>query len=62
MTSNKYNLILEIVWIIMGLLCIAAGTRLFIIKGYETRVLLIALMAVISFLFAWFRHTRRKKS
>lgn len=62
MTRNKVNLILEIIWIITGMLCVAAGIRIVAKSGNNTRALLFALMAIISFLFATFRHFQRKKS
>ncbi|HUV01717.1 MAG TPA: hypothetical protein VMW32_12200 [Bacteroidales bacterium] len=60
--SNRSLLILEIVWIITGILCVAAAIRFAIINGYSNRILILALMAFISFLFAWMRHRQRKKS
>ena len=62
MKSNKSNLILEIIWLITGVLCIAAGIRMFITGGYNNRLLIVLLMAFVSFLFARFRHIQRKKS
>jgi hypothetical protein len=60
--SNKSLIILEIIWIATGFLCIAAGIRIIIINGYNNRILIFAIMALVSFLFAWFRHRQRKKS
>lgn len=62
MRTSRPNRILEIIWIITGILCIAAGINLFIKNGYENRILIFAAMAVISFLYAWFRHSKQKKS
>jgi|WetSurMetagenome_2_1015567.scaffolds.fasta_scaffold01342_11 hypothetical protein len=62
MATSRTNRILEIIWIITGMLCLAAGLRYFILNGYSNRLLLFLLMAVISFLYAWFRHSQRKKS
>jgi hypothetical protein len=60
--NNRINyLILEIIWTITGVLCIAAGIYYAVKNGYSNRVLLFALMALISFFFAWFRHSQRKK-
>ena len=60
--SNRSLLILEIVWIITGILCVAAGIRFAIINGYSNRILILVIMAIISFLFAWMRRRQRKKS
>jgi len=60
--KNRTLLILEIVWFITGILCVAAGIRFAIINGYSGKILIIAFMAIISFLFAWMRHRQRKKS
>jgi len=57
---GKSNLILEIVWLITGFLCLAAGFR-YLLNGYDRRILIFVLMAVVSFLFAWYRHRQRKK-
>jgi len=59
--NKKYLLILEIVWIVTGVLCIAAGIR-YAVKTGGAASLLFLLMALISFLFAWIRHRQRKKS
>ena len=59
---KRPNRILEIIWIITGILCIAAGIRLLVIKGYDNRILIFGIMAVISFFYAWFRHGQQKKS
>lgn len=54
-------LILEIVWIIVGIGCLAAGIGYAITTG-GSRIFVFLLMALISFAFAWARHTQRKKS
>jgi hypothetical protein len=53
-------LVLEIAWIIIGIVCVVAGIRSAIIDG-GYRFLIFFLMALVAFLFAWFRHTQRKK-
>jgi hypothetical protein len=58
--SKRFLLILEIIWITTGLLSIAAGIRYAIITG-GNKVFIFALLAFISFLFAWLRHRERKK-
>jgi hypothetical protein len=57
---NSSILVLEIIWIITGTLCTAAGIRLAITVG-GSKPLIFALMAFISFFFAWMRHNQRKK-
>jgi hypothetical protein len=59
--NKKTLLILEIVWIAVGVFCIAAGIRYAIISG-GSRVFIFLLMALISFGFALMRHRQRKKS
>jgi len=58
---NSSLLVLEIVWIATGILCIGAGIRFAFITG-GNKVFIFALMALISFIFAWLRHNQRKKS
>ena len=58
---KKTLLALEIVWIIVGVGCIAAGVRYAIMTG-GYRVFIFILMALVSFAFAWIRHRQRKKS
>jgi hypothetical protein len=58
--KNKYLLILEITWIAVGILCLAAAVK-FIIKTDTTKTLVSSLMAIVSFAFAWIRHSQRKK-
>jgi len=58
---NSSLLVLEIIWITTGILCIAAGIRFAIITG-GSKIIIFALMALISFVFAWRRHNQRKKS
>jgi hypothetical protein len=58
---NSSLLILEIIWIVTGLLCVAAGIRFAITDG-GSKIFIFALMAIISFVFATIRHRQRKKS
>jgi hypothetical protein len=58
---NSTLLVLEIIWIAMGVLCIAAGIRFAITTG-GSKIFIFASMALISFVFAWLRHKQRKKS
>jgi len=59
--KNSSLLILEIIWIVTGVLCIAAGIRYAITTG-GSKIFIFALMSLISFVFAWLRHRQRKKS
>jgi len=59
--NKKWLLALEIIWITIGILCLAAGTS-FAIQTGGFRSLIFFLMALISFLFAWIRNRERKKS
>jgi hypothetical protein len=58
---NRSLFILEIIWITTGVSCIAAGIRFAITTG-GSKIYIFALMALISFVFAWLRHKQRKKS
>ncbi|MBK7131711.1 MAG: hypothetical protein IPH69_02500 [Bacteroidales bacterium] len=58
---NSSLLVLEIIWIITGVLSIAIAIRIAVTTG-GNRIWFFLLMAVISFLFAWLRHKQRKKS
>ena len=60
--KNNFSLILEIIWIAVGIVCIAAGLRSVIIRDNSGLIITFFVMGVISFGFAWFRHTQRKKS
>jgi hypothetical protein len=55
--SKKSLLVLEIVWIAVGIISIAAGIRFAITDG-GSRVFIFILMAAVSFV----RHRQRKKS
>jgi hypothetical protein len=59
--NKKYLKILEIIWIIVGSVCILAGAR-FAIKTGGSGVYIFIIMALVSFAFAWMRHRQRKKS
>jgi uncharacterized membrane protein YczE len=58
---NSSLLILEMIWIAIGILCIAAGIRAAITSGVS-KVPVFALMALVCFVFAWIRDRQRKKS
>jgi hypothetical protein len=59
--KNSSFLVLEIVWIVVGFACIAAGVKSAIDTG-GYRFLIFLIMAVISFGFALLRHNQRKKN
>lgn len=61
MMKNKFLLILEIVWIIVGFASIAAGVRYAVSPG-GLKTIIFFVMAIVAFLFAWVRHTQRKKN
>jgi hypothetical protein len=58
--SKKYHIILEIVWIVTGILCLFAGIRYAIGSG-GNKTFVFFLLAAVSFLFAWYRDRERKK-
>ena len=59
--NKTFLLIVEIIWIITGVLSIAAGIR-YLTAGGGKLLFVFPLLAVVSFLFAWIRHRQRKKS
>jgi len=59
--KNSSLLILEIIWIVTGVLCIAAGIRL-ALNGGGSKFFILLLMALVSFVFALLRHKQRKKN
>jgi hypothetical protein len=58
---NSSLLILEIIWIATGTLSVGAAVKTALTSG-GNKIFIFALMALISFLFAWLRHKERKKS
>jgi len=60
MMSKKFLLILEITWIITGVLSIAAGIR-YLVAGGGKMFFIFPLITLVAFLFAWIRHRERKK-
>jgi uncharacterized membrane protein YczE len=58
---NNSLLVLEIIWIAIGVLCLTAGIRFTITSG-SSKIPIFALMALVCFVFAWIRHKQRKKS
>ena len=58
---NSSLLILEIIWIAAGVLSVIFGIHYAVNTG-GSKIIIFALMALVSFLFAWIRHRQRKKS
>jgi len=61
MMNKRTLLILEVAWIVIGIICIAAAIHSRITDG-GNRYLILVLMGVISFAMAFFRHIQRKKN
>jgi hypothetical protein len=59
--KSRTLLILEVIWIIVGIASVAAGIRYAVSPG-GTRTFVFFGMALVSFLFAWVRHSQRKNS
>ncbi|HUW92828.1 MAG TPA: hypothetical protein VMV74_06680 [Bacteroidales bacterium] len=58
--NKKAILAIEIIWIILGILCLMVSLKeIFITKG--DRAWLFALMSAVAFLMAWIRDRQRKK-
>jgi hypothetical protein len=58
--NKKFLIVLEVTWIITGVLCLIAGIRYASGPG-NNKTFVFFLLAVVSFLFAWFRERERKK-
>jgi hypothetical protein len=58
--NKKAILAIEIVWIILGILCLAVFFRESVITKGD-RAWLFALMSVVAFAMAWIRDGQRKK-
>ena len=58
---NSAILIIEIIWIVAGILCTVAAIRSAQIED-KGKTILFALMAVVSIVFAVIRHSQRKKN
>jgi hypothetical protein len=59
---NNSILIIEIVWIVTGILCVAAAIRNVVVSGNGSKIPIFALMAIVCFVFAAIRHRQRTKS
>jgi glucose dehydrogenase len=58
---NSSLIVMEIIWVVTGVLCLIAGIRL-VFAGGSNKIPIFALMSLICFVFAWLRHKQRKKS
>ncbi len=58
--SKRALLLIEIIWIILGIACLAIAIRE-IARDGAGRSWLFLLMAAVAFALAWLRHTQRKK-
>ena len=59
--KTKFSLVIEIVWIIIGLASFYLSIKEFI-NNNNRQAGIFLIMAVVSFLLAWFRDKQRKKS
>lgn len=57
---NISILVLEIIWLVTGVVCVAAAVKFALTTG-GIKTFLFVLMAIVSFTFAWLRHKQRKK-
>jgi hypothetical protein len=54
-------LVMEIIWVATAVFCIAGAIRS-AFNGGGNKIVLFALMALVSLTFAWLRHRQRKKN
>lgn len=59
--KTKFSLVIEIVWIIIGLASFYLSIKEFI-NNNNRQAGIFLIMAAVSFLLAWFRDKQRKKS
>ncbi len=59
--NKKTLIILEILWIVIGIFCIAAAIHNKIIGGGDKFLILLG-MGLLAFVMAYFRDRQRKKS
>jgi len=60
MMNKKTLIILEVIWIVIGIFCIAAAIHNKITTGGE-RFLILLGMGILSFIMAYIRDRQRKK-
>ena len=58
---NKGLLVLEIIWIAVGIVCLVAGIRSAIEESGNQYIIFFS-MVPVAFVFAMLRHRQRKKS
>jgi hypothetical protein len=58
--TKKSLLILEIIWIVIGIASAVAGIHMAITTG-GSRIYIFLLMTLVAFAMAWLRHYQRKK-
>ncbi len=58
--NKKYLLVIEIVWIILGVVCLGIAIREIIAHGYKSGLLYLV-MSAGAFTLAWMRDSQRKK-
>jgi len=61
MMNKRTLIILEVIWIVIGIFCIAAAIHNKITTGGE-RFLILLGMGILSFLMAYIRDRQRKKN
>lgn len=59
--NKRTLLILEVAWIVIGILCLAAAIHNRIVSDGKL-FLIFLLMGFASFVMSWFRHKQRKKN
>ncbi len=60
MMSKKGILAIEIIWILLGLVCLGIAIREIITNGLS-RAWLFIIMSAVAFVMAWIRDRQRKK-
>jgi len=58
--NKKSLLLIEIIWIILGAVCLAIAVRETVINGFG-KAWLFLVMSVFAFILAWLRDSQRKK-
>jgi hypothetical protein len=58
--NKKSLLLIEIVWVILGIACLAIAVREIIINGLG-KAWLFLVMSAVAFILAWMRDSQRKK-
>lgn len=58
--NKKYLLVIEIVWVVLGLACLGIAVREITANGFRSGLLYLV-MAAGAFALAWIRDSQRKK-